>query len=88
VGTFCPDAVWGMWHLLSMVGTGAVVLYVCFSALAQVSPAEAAGISAAMTLLGLMLAARALRLDYEIRSRSGDPDLRLARNRRRERRGF
>ena len=79
---------WGVWHVLSMVATGAVVLFVGFSALAQVSPAEAAGISAGVGVLAVVLALRALRLDYEIRSRSGDPDLRLARNRRRERRGF
>ena len=79
---------WGVWHVLSMVGTGVVVLYVSFSVLAQIAPAEAAQISAATAGLALLLALRALRLDYEIRSRSGDPDLRLARNRRRERRGF
>ena len=79
---------WGVGHVLSMVGTGAVVLYVGFSALAEVSPAEAAQLSAGIAALAVVLALRALRLDYEIRSRSGDPGLRLARNRRRERRGF
>ena len=79
---------WGLWHVLSMVATGAVVLYVSFSVLAQISPAEAAGISGAAAGLSLLLLLRALRLDYEIRSRGGDPDLRDARNRQRERRGF
>jgi hypothetical protein len=77
-----------MWHVLSMVGTGAVVLFVSFSVLAEVSPDDALRLSAGMAALGVVLALRALRLDYEIRSRGGDPELRLARNRRRERRGF
>ena len=88
MGTVHHSAMWGVWHVLSMVGTGAVVLYVSFSVLAQISPDEAAQISAATAALAVVLGLRALRLDYEIRSRSGDPDLRLARNRRRERRGF
>jgi hypothetical protein len=79
---------WGFWHVMSMVGTGAVVLFVGFSALAETSPAEAAGMTAAVVALAVVLTLRALRLDYEIRSRAGDPQLRLARNRRREKRGF
>jgi hypothetical protein len=79
---------WGLWHVMSMVGTGAVALYVSFSVLAEVSPAEAAGTTAIAAGAGMYLALRALRLDYEIRSRAGDPGLRHARNRQRERRGF
>ncbi len=79
---------WGLGHVLSMFGTGAVILYAGFSALAEISPAEAAGATIAVCSLASVLALRALRLDYEIRSRSGDPMLRLARNRQRERRGF
>ena len=69
---------WGLWHALSMVGTGAVVLFVSFTLLAEISPLEAARLSGGMAALGVVLALRALRLDYEIRSRGGDPGLRLA----------
>jgi hypothetical protein len=79
---------WALWHVLSMLGTGAVVLFAGFSALAEVSPAEAAAASAGAAALAAVVGLRALRLDHEIHSRAGDPDLRIARNRQRERRGF
>ena len=75
-------------HVLSLFGTGAVVLYVAFSAIAQVSPLEAAAASGVITGLAALLLLRGMRIEYEVRSQGGDPDLRTARNRQRERRGF
>jgi hypothetical protein len=77
-----------MTTVLSLLAMGAVVLYAVFSLVAGVSPAEAASASAVIAVLAGLLAARYLRLDYELRSQAGDPELRTLRNRQRERRGF
>jgi hypothetical protein len=74
--------------ILSMFGTGAVVLYVAFSAIAGVSPAEAAAASSAVAAIAALCFLRAVRLEYDLRSQGGDPDIRTAYNRQRERRGF
>lgn len=75
-------------HILAMLATGAVVLFVSFTLLAQISPDEVAGPATAAITATALLALRALRIDYELRSKSGAPELREARNRQRERRGF
>jgi hypothetical protein len=75
-------------YVLSLFATGAVVLYVVFTTLAGISPADAAVASAVIAALAALLVVRAVRLDYELRSRGGDPQLRGAYNRQRERRGF
>ena len=74
--------------LASGVATGAVVLYVVFTVVASVSPAEVAGASAAVAALAALLLMRSIRLEYELRSQGGDPQLRSSFNRQRERRGF
>ncbi len=74
--------------LLSLLAMGAVVLYGAFTVLAGIAPAEAAVASAIAAALAALLLLRYVRLDYELRSQGGDPDLRSARNRQRERRGF
>ena len=74
--------------LLSLFAMGAVVLYFAFTLLAGIAPAEAAAASTVAAILSAMLFVRYMRLDYELRSQGGDPDLRSARNRQRERRGF
>jgi hypothetical protein len=74
--------------LSSMLATGAVALYVFFAALATISPLEAAGASAVAAGLGAVLLVRALRIETELADPAGDPHLRQARNRARERRGF
>jgi divalent metal cation (Fe/Co/Zn/Cd) transporter len=74
--------------VLSLFAMGAVVLYAAFTLLAGVSPADAAAATGVTAVLAMLLLVRYLRLDYELRSRSGDPILRLRRNRQRERRGF
>ena len=78
----------GVTTLVSQLATGAVVLYVMFTVVAGVSPAEAAVASAACAAVAALLILRSARLDYELRSQGGDPQLRLSRNRQRERRGF
>ena len=75
-------------YVLSLLGTGAVVLYVAFTALAGISPRDAAAATTVVAVIAALLAVRALRLDYELRSQGGDPQLRSAYNRQRERRGF
>lgn len=74
--------------LVWLLAMGAVVLYAAFTFLAGIVPAEAAVASAVAGVLAALLFVRYVRLDYELRSQAGDPDLRTARNRQRERRGF
>jgi hypothetical protein len=81
----------GMGHLVSvgcMLATGAVVLYLFFTTLATISPLEVAGVSGIIAAAGTLLLVRALRIDVELADPAGDPELREARNRARERRGF
>ena len=74
--------------LLALLTTGAVVLFVVFTVVAGISPADAAVASGVCGVLAALLILRSARLDYELRSQGGDPQLRLSRNRQRERRGF
>lgn len=74
-------------HVLSMMATGAVVLFVSFSVLAGISPTEVAAAASVVLTAGVLSTLRAVRLSYEVRT-GGAPDLRDARNRNRERRGF
>jgi hypothetical protein len=67
---------------------GAVVLYVFFVVIASVSPAQVAGLTVLILGLALLFTLRNLRVASELADRGGDPLLRLARNRARERRGF
>lgn len=74
--------------IVSMVATGGVVLYLFFTTLGTVSPLEIVGVSAVVAFVAALLLVRALRLDHELGNPGGDPELREARNRARERRGF
>jgi hypothetical protein len=56
--------------------------------LANVSPAEVAGLTAAMAAIACAIAVRNLRIASELADPGGNPHLRRARNRLRERRGF
>ena len=67
---------------------GAIVMYVFFVAVASVSPSQVAGATTVVAALSFMFAIRSLRISSELASRGGDPALRRARNRQRERRGF
>ena len=73
---------------LWVVIVGAIVLYVFFVSLASVSPAEVAGVSSVIAALAILFTVRNLRIAGELADPGGDPQLRRARNRTRERRGF
>ena len=67
---------------------GAVALYGFFVSLAGISPADIAGVSLAVAAVAMVVTIRNLRVASELADRGGDPLLRRARNRVRERRGF
>jgi hypothetical protein len=67
---------------------GAITMYVFFIAVASVAPAQVAGVTAVVAGLAVLFAIRSRRISSELASRGGDPALRRARNRQRERRGF
>jgi hypothetical protein len=66
----------------------AVVLYVFFVTLATISPAEVAWATVVTTVLAAMVTVRSIRLASMLADRGGDPRVRRAVNRQRERRGF
>ena len=74
-------AFWGL-------AIGAVALDVFFSVLAGISPLEIASVTVAVSAICVMWLVRSVRLELELRSRAGDPQLRAEHNRARERRGF
>lgn len=67
---------------------GAVVLYAFFVVVATISPAQVAGVTAVMAVLAALITIRNMRLNGELADPGGDPRLRRAQNRLRERRGF
>jgi len=64
------------------------VLYVFFVSVAGIPPGQVAGTTAGVVMLATMLAIRGLRLGNELADPGGDPRVRRALNRQRERRGF
>jgi steroid 5-alpha reductase family enzyme len=66
----------------------AIVLFVFFVTLATVSLAEVAGLTVVMIILAALVTIRSLRLASELADRGGDPRIRRALNKQRERRGF
>ena len=80
-----------MKHLVFVVwglAIGAVALDLFFSVIAGVSPREIAGVTLAVSVICVLWLLRSVRLEFELRSRAGDPQLRAEHNRARERRGF
>lgn len=67
---------------------GAIVLYAFFLALANISPARVAEVSVVVAALTAMVTVRGLHLNSELADPGGDPRIRRALNRQRERRGF
>jgi hypothetical protein len=53
-----------------------------------VSPTQIAAVTAVIATLSILFAIRSVRIASELADRGGDPALRRARNRARERRGF
>jgi hypothetical protein len=68
--------------------TGTIVLYVFFVSLAEIPPGQVAGVTAAVAGMAMVFTVRNVRVASELADRGGDPQLRRARNRTRERRGF
>jgi hypothetical protein len=71
-----------------IVVTGTLVLYGFFVILATISPGEVAAVTAVVAALAAIFTLRNLRLAAQLADRGGDPQLRRAVNRMRERRGF
>jgi hypothetical protein len=71
-----------------IVVIGTVVLYGFFVLLATVPPGQVAAVTAVVAALAALFTLRNLRLAAELADRGGDPQLRRALNRIRERRGF
>jgi hypothetical protein len=67
---------------------GAITLYAFFSVLASIGPSEVGGLAMVVAAFTALFTLRNLRVAREMTDRGGDPLLRLARNRARERRGF
>jgi ABC-type transport system involved in cytochrome bd biosynthesis fused ATPase/permease subunit len=73
---------------LWLVVIGVIVVYAFFVAVATVSLAQIAGVTAVIVGLTILFLLRSLRVASELADRGGNPALRRARNRARERRGF
>jgi hypothetical protein len=71
---------------LSVIGV--IVMYAFFVAVASVSPAQVIGVTIVIGGLTLLFVIRSIRVASELSDRGGNPALRRARNRARERRGF
>ena len=67
---------------------GLIVMYVFFVAVSNVSPGQVAGVTIVIAALAILFAIRSIRIASELADRGGNPALRRARNRARERRGF
>jgi hypothetical protein len=67
---------------------GAIVMYAFFVTVASVSPAQVIGVTIAIGGLTVLFLIRSIRVASELSDRGGNPAIRRARNRARERRGF
>jgi len=71
-----------------LVVVGTVVLYGFFVVLATIPPGQVAALTAVVAGLTAIFILRNLRMAAQLADRGGDPNLRRAVNRMRERRGF
>jgi hypothetical protein len=71
-----------------IVVIGSVVLYGFFFLLATIPPGQVVAVTAVVAALAAVFTVRNVRLAAELADRGGDPNLRRALNRIRERRGF
>lgn len=67
---------------------GAVVVYAFFVFLANIPPEQVAGLTAVVCGLAAITTVRNVRVASQLGDRGGNPQMRRARNRMRERRGF
>lgn len=73
---------------LWLLALGTVVLYVFFVTLATIPPAKVAALTVVTIILAGLVLIRNLRIASELADRGGDPRIRRALNKQRERRGF
>lgn len=73
---------------LWLLALGAIVLYAFFVTLATIPPARVAGLTVVTLVLAALILVRNLRISSELSDRGGDPRIRRALNKQRERRGF
>jgi hypothetical protein len=73
---------------LWLLALWAIVLYAFFVTLATIPPAKVAGLTVVTTILAALVLIRNLRVASELADRGGDPRVRRALNKQRERRGF
>jgi len=71
-----------------VVAIGTVVLYGFFVVVATISPGQMAAVTAVVGALAALFTLRNVRLAAQLADRGGDPQIRRAVNRMRERRGF
>jgi hypothetical protein len=71
-----------------LMAVWAIVLYVFFVTLATIPPAKVAELTVVTTVLAALVMIRNLRMASELADRGGDPRVRRALNKQRERRGF
>lgn len=77
-----------MWLALWGLLIGGVVLTAFFTSLGGVNPADVIPVMVAAGVVCLLWLLRSARIELELRSRAGDPQLRSDFQRARERRGF
>ena len=73
---------------LWLVAVWAVVLYVFFVTVASIPPAKVAALTVVTAVLAGLVVIRNARIASELADRGGDPRVRRALNKQRERRGF
>lgn len=76
------------WLIIWGLMIGAVVLTGFFTSLGGVNPADVLPVMASAVAICLLWLVRSMRIEHELGSRAGDPQLRSDFNHARERRGF
>jgi hypothetical protein len=71
-----------------LIVLGAIVMYVFFVVVASVPPAQVAAVTIVVGVLTVLFLIRNMRVASELSDRGGNPAIRRALNRARERRGF
>jgi hypothetical protein len=74
--------------LVWLVAVWVVVLYVFFVVVATISPSNVAVLTVVMAVLAALFLIRSARIASELSDPGGDPRIRRALNKQRERRGF
>jgi hypothetical protein len=73
---------------LWVLAVWAIVLYLFFVTVATIPPAEVAAVTVVTAILAALVVVRGLWMASELADRGGDPRVRRALNKQRERRGF